>query len=50
MGRWVEIGAYGSLANQMKREKEMLAQANNLSHLAHHEVMEFYDLELKPPI
>lgn len=36
------------LTDQVQMEKEMQAQACNLSHLAHHEVMELYEFKSSP--
>lgn len=37
------------LKAQVEQEKEVLAQARNLSHLARHEIMELFEIRPEPP-
>lgn len=38
------------LANQVSKEREMVVQASNMSHLAHHEIMEEFGIKPSPPM
>ncbi len=37
------------LKSQVEREKNVLAEARNMSHLAEHEIMEMYGVSPEPP-
>lgn len=39
-----------ALESQANKEREMMAQASNMSYLAHHELMEHFGIEPNPPV